>query len=111
MLADGLRIGHFQENAVWYESGTGISAENNGKWAHIIESDFLACDKLILQRQYSEASQRRLQKYLACHGSINKARLAVHFPEKVLYSLQKSLPCNKTPITDDIYFFMKIIAK
>lgn len=50
MLADGVRIYHYRNFAVWYEYGCGVSTNSNDKWNALLQKDFAASLKILKQR-------------------------------------------------------------
>lgn len=55
LLADNIRIYHYDEYVVWYEYGTGISTSRNKRWEKMIKNDFNACYALILEQYRKDA--------------------------------------------------------
>lgn len=43
MLADGLRVIHFDKYVVWYEYGGGISTSSDNKWGKLLSADLNNC--------------------------------------------------------------------
>lgn len=50
MLADGIRVHHFNEFVVWYEFGSGVSTSNSNKWQRLIERDFYQSNVLMRKK-------------------------------------------------------------
>lgn len=60
MLADGIRVWHYDDFTVWYEYGTGISTSKEEKWKKLLEDDFKNVNKMLLKEYPNDKTMRNL---------------------------------------------------
>ena len=68
LLADGIRVWHYDDFTVWYEYGTGVSTGNDSKWKKLLENDFNKVNSMLLQEYPNDKTIRDLIKI----NSMNK---------------------------------------
>ena len=59
MLADGIRIHHFDNYVIWYEYGVGVSTNQDERWKKLLEQDFENCFRKMYD-QYNDNTLRIL---------------------------------------------------
>ena len=76
MLADGVRVYHYADFAIWYEYGCGVSTNNNDKWNAILQKDFDASFDILKKRHPENIF---IKKFVKANGITNNLLQHLYF--------------------------------
>lgn len=110
MLADGIKIIHFDEFVILYEFGTGISTSSDNKWDEIISNERKISNHMIIKHNSWRGFNRfRLNVGLQCMN-ISKFNVVKYivFPELLFLKMKKDKKKRYTSNKDDFTFYKKL---
>ena len=96
ILADGIRVYHFDEFVVWYEYGTGVSTSNNKKWEKLLERDFDQSYELMSKKYPNDAFIQNIVKLYSLKNKYVKFIYALFICPSILFRKIKNRLSNKS---------------
>ena len=94
MMFDGNVGGYFNQNAVLYEYGSGVSTNGHSIWGERLKNDYDAADKIINQTSNLDKFQKKMLK---CYNNVNKNILTKLFTKgKLKQKLTRRFKIRKT---------------
>lgn len=91
MHADGIVQGYCNFPVIWYEADTGISRGQFNKWKARLMNDYIATDKIIINRKAKDKLEHRMQRVLKQRRGSFRRKLykLVNFPDVILYKADR----------------------
>lgn len=96
LLADGIRVYHFDEFVVWYEYGSGVSTSNNKKWEMLLERDFDQSYELMSKKYPNDTFIQDITKLHVIKNRYVKYVYALFICPSILFRKIKNRFSNKS---------------
>lgn len=105
MIIDEVKIAYYQNNAIWYEVGTGISTSRSNVWNARIKKDEEALYEIIIKRE-NDVSNEHFIKLIKCREkNYYKALKIFFYPEYIFWVLLSKCKSHCYSIPIDRTFF------